>query len=189
MNGTGIDWEMIWKEHSPYYRDGKFYLELENGERIFFRPGPAFGDGSHATTNLMLEHLKAYVEDKVVVDLGAGSGVLSMAASKLGSKKVFALEIDLAATETMKKNIKLNNIQNISINQTPDDFDIVLVNMISSEQKIAFESHPYLLKKGLIVLVSGILSEEKDQILEGFGFPKLLYSQILDPWALLIVQL
>ena len=180
-----IDWEEIWRIHSPYFKDGRFELTLENGEIVLFHPGPAFGDGSHPTTNLVLKSLHPLVEGKTVVDLGSGSGILSLAASKYGAKEVFAFEIDEPSIEIMEKNLILNNISNISINKRPQSFDIVLLNMISSEQEIALRSHPYLLKPGTVFIVSGILKEEKGKILEALKAKVLITHDLEGDWLLL----
>ncbi|MCH9617223.1 MAG: Ribosomal protein L11 methyltransferase [Chlamydiia bacterium] len=174
-----IDWEEIWRIHSPYYKNGRFELDLDNGECVLLHPGAAFGDGSHPTTNLVLGQLGTLVKGRTVVDLGSGSGVLSLASVRYGAKEVFAFEIDKASIESMEKSIALNNITSISINKRPQSFDIVLLNMISSEQEIALRSHPYLLAPGTIFLVSGILEEEKDNILQRFN-PKHLIKEVVD---------
>jgi ribosomal protein L11 methyltransferase len=184
-----IDWEEIWKIHSPYYRNGRFELELENGECVLLHPGAAFGDGSHPTTNLVLEHLFPLVKGKTVVDLGSGSGVLSLASAKYSAKEVFAFEIDAPSIESMKKSIALNEISNISMNKRPQSFDVVLLNMISSEQEIALKSHPYLLSPGTTFLVSGILKEEKNYILERFKAKEVTLTQEKGDWLLLIFSI
>lgn len=180
-----IDWEEIWKVHSPYYKNGRFELELDNGECVLLHPGAAFGDGSHPTTNLVLDSLYPLVEGKTVVDLGSGSGVLSLAAAKYGAKEVFAFEIDPPSIDSMQKSIALNGISNISINKRPQSFDIVLLNMISSEQEIALKSHPYLLSPGTTFLVSGILKEEKAAILERFEAKEVASSEERGSWIML----
>jgi len=183
-----IDWKMIWKEHSPYYRDGKFVLELLNGEKVFFEPGPAFGDGSHPTTNLMLEGIPSLVEGKTVVDLGAGSGILSMAALRYGAGKVYAYEIDEDAILSMKTNLLLNGIEDIFINEPCPSFDILLVNMISSEQEIAFNAHPNLVQKDVLYLVSGILENETEEMLSRFPGGRLLAQSVNSPWQSLLIK-
>ena len=184
-----IDWKEIWKIHSPYYKNGKFILDLPNREKVFFEPGPAFGDGSHPTTNLILENLLGLVEGKTVVDVGSGSGVLSLAASKLGAKDVFALEIDLPSIKTMEQNICLNNTKNVHINKNPQEFDIVLINMISSEQKIALASYPYLLKEGAVFLISGILEKEKEEVIRTMKFLKIYKTAQAGQWVFIQGQL
>lgn len=184
---TGIDWEEIWKIHSPYYKDGKFELELKNGKKILFLPGPAFGDGSHPTTNLVLEELQDLVAGKVVVDLGAGSGVLSLAASKYGAKEVYALEIDPLATKSMEQNIALNKISNIKVNKRPQDFDILLLNMISSEQEIALKSHPYLLQENKTCVISGILKNEIESTKKRLKLKDIITISYSTDWACLVV--
>lgn len=183
-----INWTELWKLHSPYFKNGKFILELENKKQIEFHPGPAFGDGSHPTTNLMLSHIKKYVKDNVVVDLGSGTGILSLASIKYGAKSVFAFEIDNDSIENMKINFKMNSIKDVYINEIPSNFDIVLINMISSEQNIALKSHPYLVKPGITYIISGILKNEHNKVLKQLNTPKLLYSTEQGPWSLLIAK-
>ena len=109
------------KTHSPYYNKdkNKFELILPNNDSVLFLPGAGFGDGSHPTTNLILENLEGLVENKIVVDVGSGSGVLSLAASKLGAKKIYSMEIDASSIDHMKKNVLINKINNININKNP----------------------------------------------------------------------
>lgn len=183
-----VNWEEIWKIHCPFYKEGKFELTLENGEKILFTPGPAFGDGSHPTTNLVLNELAAHVKGKSVVDLGAGSGILSFAASKLGAKAVYALENDPLALETLKANLALNDCKNITINTRPKAIDVVLINMISSEQKIALKAHPTLLQKNTLYIVSGILQDEVEKVLLHLNSPKVSYLTNFGDWALIIAK-
>ncbi len=184
-----IDWKEIWKIHSPYYKNGKFILELPNGEKVFFEPGAAFGDGSHPTTNLILDHLPDLVKGKTVVDVGSGSGVLSLAASKLGANEVFALEIDLFSISAMEVNIELNGITNVHMNKEPEEFDMVLINMISSEQRVAFAAYPYLIKRGIDFVISGILNEEREETLKVLNPSKVYRTATSGDWAFIHCQI
>jgi ribosomal protein L11 methyltransferase len=184
-----INWQEIWKTHSPYYKNGKFILELPNGEKVFFEPAAAFGDGSHPTTNLILDHLPDLVRGKTVVDVGSGSGVLSLAASKLGANEVFGLEIDFFSISAMRVNIDLNGITNVHINKKPEEFDMVLINMISSEQRIALGAYPYLLKGGVDFLISGILNGEREETLKMLNPSKVYKTATSGDWTFIHCQI
>jgi len=156
-----INWKEIWKIHSPGF-DGEF-TRVPIGRGFKLLPGAGFGDLSHPTTKLILSLMEPpLVQGKVVADIGSGSGVLSIAAASLGAKAVYSFEIDPDSIIHSRNNFKLNNLQ-IPINETPKEpIDIVCINMISSEQKIALAQYPFL--QG-ILLSSGLLAEEKESYL------------------------
>lgn len=183
MENSTIPWEAIWQYHAPNFKNGFAHIPLPGRRSFPLKPGPAFGDGSHPTTKLMLTLLEPVVKDKVVVDIGLGTGILSIASALLGAKKVYAFEIDPDAILHAKLNISLNNLDSrISINNTPPMFDIVLINMISSEQKQAFASYPFLQTSNYNLLASGILQEEKETYLQDrpFFHPEKIVS--LNNW-------
>ena len=91
-----------WEEYTPVSSD-ELIIELD--------PGMAFGTGTHPTTVMSIQGLERFVKkDDVVIDVGTGSGVLSIAAAMLGAKKVTALDLDEVAVESAKMNIKLNKV-------------------------------------------------------------------------------
>lgn len=160
-----INWSDIWKIHAPHYKDGYAHIPYDKDKTFLLKPGPGFGDLSHPTTSLIFEFLKPLAKDKIVVDIGSGSGILSIAAAKLGAKAVYPFEIDLEAIDHAKENFKINNLE-IPINQIPATFDLVCINMISSEQKIALEQYPFIERHPHKLLSSGLLAEEKRRYLE-----------------------
>ena len=141
---------------------------------IKINPGLGFGTGHHPTTKMMLEKMENLkFSNKKILDFGSGSGILSIAAKKLGARTVTALEIDELAINSAKENIKFSNLKDIdirhaSIEDLPQSykFDIVLAN-ISSNIIINFSEVIYsrLLKGGLL-LCSGILSSDMDKTIE-----------------------
>ena len=128
-----------------------------------------------------MENIK--FSDKNILDFGSGSGILSIAAKKLGAKKVTAIEIDELAINSAKENIKFSDLSDIdirlaSIENLPQSykFDIILAN-ISSNTIIDFSEliYAHLIKGGLL-LCSGILSSDMDKTLrklESSGFISL----------------
>ena len=91
-----------WEEYKPVSSD-ELIIELD--------PGMAFGTGTHPTTVMSIQALERIVKkDDVVIDVGTGSGVLSIAAAMLGAKKVTALDLDEVAVQSAKINIKLNKV-------------------------------------------------------------------------------
>ena len=91
-----------WEEYTPVSSD-ELIIELD--------PGMAFGTGTHPTTVMSIQGLERFVKsDDVVIDVGTGSGVLSIASAMLGAKKVTALDLDEVAVESAKMNIKLNKV-------------------------------------------------------------------------------
>ncbi|MBM3202219.1 MAG: methyltransferase [Chlamydiae bacterium] len=182
-----IDWEEIWKIHAPHYKDGYAKIPLRGNKELILKPGPGFGDLSHPSTNLMLKMLKPLVKDKVVVDIGCGSGILSIASMLLGAKKVYAFEIEQDAISHAKENFLLNNVD-IEMNKHPDFFDLVCINMISSEQKIAFAQYPFLKNYPHLLLASGLLKEEKERYLREMSSYRFIKEKKDECWMSLCMQ-
>ena len=115
------NWEQTWKEHYHMFKVGKRIVvkpawqdyQAEAGEVIIsINPGRAFGTGIHASTRFCLYFIDKYLKgNETVVDAGCGSGILSIAAGKLGASRVFAVDNDEIAVKVAKENIFLNNLQ------------------------------------------------------------------------------
>ena len=174
------EWQNSWKEHFHVLHIGKNivirptwreYEPKPTDVVIRLDPGMAFGTGHHPTTRMCLELLEELLTPGMdVIDLGCGSGILSMAASKLGARSVFGLEIDSVAVGVAKQNIRDNGgAQNIRIAQgtlphqdaKPDSFDIAVANISA---KIVSEAIPHLvttIRPNGKFIASGILVENK----------------------------
>lgn len=172
-----IDWEDQWKLHSKDYKDGYVNLYLNNynpkmHDIIKLKPGPGFGDLSHSTTQLMLRQMGLLVKGRHVLDIGCGSGVLSLAAAAMGAASVHGIDIDPLAIQHSQLNSQLNQLDvtfglpaeyspKVGINSL-----IVLMNMIESEQKEAWNSLKEFHGKITHCIISGILAEESADYLE-----------------------
>lgn len=173
-NYPEIDWEEQWALHAPGYRDGYVWIYLnEFGcarvvQPVCLQPGPGFGDLSHPTTHLMLQMMSKHVGQRNVLDIGCGSGILSICAAAMGAKTVLGIDIDPSAVEHSKVNARLNKMEKriefglpAKVNMPSDP--LVLMNMIWSEQKEAWHSLPDYSGE---CLLSGIHITERQAYLE-----------------------
>lgn len=166
-----IDWETIWAIHSPRFKNKLAHIDLPNREEVLLKPGPGFGDYSHPTTQLVMELMMPYVRDKITLDIGCGSGILSIAAYKLGASSVYGCDICNEAVSHAQENLAINNIKKnvylypaAALNSSiPGTTSIILMNMISSEQKQAW---PFYMRPFHTLISSGILFSEKTSYLE-----------------------
>lgn len=167
-----IDWEAQWALHSPGYRDGYLPLKLPSAKQTLrLKAGPGFGDRSHPTTNLVLQLMPTYVKGAHVLDIGCGSGILSLAAAAFGAASVHGVDIEPEAIAHSQLNAKLNHLDiHFSL---PDDYikqkkpnpTVVLMNMIQSEQVIAWNALKHIHKMVKTAIVSGILAVDKNKYL------------------------
>jgi len=146
------DWAEAWKSHFPVLRVGERIVVRPTWRRhrrrpgdvvLALDPGMAFGTGLHPTTRLCLRQLEAWsdeglVTDARVLDVGSGSGVLSVAAARLGAREVVALDTDPAAVEATTSNARRNRGARVvdarhgSLPSGAPAFDLVLANLVAS---------------------------------------------------------
>jgi ribosomal protein L11 methyltransferase len=141
-------------------------------DEIIITPKMSFGTGHHETTFLMINELyNLDLNDKSILDMGSGTGVLSIVASKNGAKQVVGVDIDEWAFQNSIDNAKLNNTENISFlhgdiklieNQ---DFDIILANINRNIIEKDIEGYYNLLSDKGDLLISGFLVEDIDFII------------------------
>lgn len=156
-----------WEEYSP--KESELVIEID--------PGMAFGTGTHETTSLCMKLMEKYLgEDaagKSVLDIGCGSGILSIGAALLGSSDVLGVEIDEDAVRVASENILLNNVSDRASAVRGDltegiDFkaDIILANLMADlVMKLAEDAAGHL-KNGGIFISSGILTEKRDAVVK-----------------------
>lgn len=173
-----IDWESQWKDHSENFHDGFAHIHLDkfdiNAPVVRLEPGPGFGDLSHVTTQLALELLAKEKNLGVVVDIGCGSGILSLAAAAFGAKKVYGIDIDQEAIDHSKKNSVINGFEERCHFMKPSKLNwkgtqgplVIVMNMIESEQIVAWNSLRSLHNESAKCITTGIPSEQRENYLK-----------------------
>ena len=167
-------------------------------------PGRAFGVGTHASTRLVLLALeglykKSLLKDRDVLDCGTGSGILAIAAAKLGASSVNAIDIDTEAVEVARRNIHLNHCHGIvSVSTTPlwkveGPFDIVLANIEKDTLIFLSKDFSRVVKREGMLILSGILDKQAQEIVavyekRGFVLHQLVNDQKEKEWVLLEFQ-
>lgn len=152
----------------------------ENAINIALDPGLAFGTGSHPTTHLCLDWLtKTLNKGETVLDYGCGSGILAIAAKKLGASTVVGTDIDEQAIIASDYNAEQNDVKIEFINAEHYDivqFDMVVANILSSALSVLAPVLASACKTGGKIALSGILSEQTEQLTS-------IYSQWFDMQA------
>ncbi|WP_400242527.1 50S ribosomal protein L11 methyltransferase [Niallia sp. JL1B1071] len=154
-----------WENYTPVHTD-ELIIELD--------PGMAFGTGTHPTTVLCIQALERIVKkEDIVIDVGTGSGVLSIAAAMLEAKSVLALDLDEVAVRSAKLNIKLNKVhevttvrQNNLLSGINEQADVIVANILA-EVIVRFTDDVYrLLHKDGYFIASGIILQKKEEVKE-----------------------
>ena len=159
----------------------------------YFRldPGLAFGTGTHPTTHLCLEWIATHdIHQKSVFDFGCGSGILSLAALAKGASHIAAIDHDDQAIQATKQNLDLNTHLDASKLAISKDwplqtFDIILANVLANPL-IEFSNRMIqTLNPGGTLVLSGLLSEEKESILQAYRALTLEGIEQKDEWLLM----
>ena len=154
-------------------------------------PGLAFGTGTHQTTDLCLQYLDANAPiDCSVIDYGSGTGILAIAAVKLGAKEVTAVDNDPQAIVATISNVEANHVQKqISVLHTDDEgkldkADLMIANILANPLVSLCEHFAHLVKPGGSIALSGIMDDQLAMILETYSeyFQELKVVQ-KDEWC------
>ncbi|MGI4787315.1 MAG: 50S ribosomal protein L11 methyltransferase [Janthinobacterium lividum] len=195
------DWATAWKAYYKPMRIGSRLVvtppwetpDLQpNDLTIVVDPGMAFGTGSHPTTQLCLVALEEYVKPGLsIADIGTGSGILAIAAAKLGASPVIANDNDPLAVKIARENAAVNGVS-IEINDTIPDgpYDLVVANILADVIIGMADKIAHWTKPGGTFIASGIIdTRESDvrQAVETFGFTSL-DTRHQGEWVALIFQ-
>ncbi len=206
------DWMSSWKKHYHPIPIGErllilpAWIEEERPGRAAVRidPSMAFGTGTHPTTQLCLEVVEAYARpDETVIDVGCGSGILSIAAVKLGARRVLGVDIDRAAVKATRQNAEANEIASrievgvgsvdeirkgmFSLRQAP----FVLANILAPVIIRLFDAGlAELVERGGVLALSGILADQSPEVEavalnQGLTFVERMQS---GDWVALVFQ-
>ena len=181
------EWHESWKKHFSILEIGKTLAivpswlnskEVDRKVIIELDPGMAFGTGHHPTTRMCLEMLEILVKpEDAILDLGCGSGILSIASAKMGSEKVIGIDNDETAVKVAMENIEINGIsKSVSIltgsipnkDMSKHSNDIIVANISSKiilDLSIEITEH---LKPGGHLIVSGFLDINESEIINKF---------------------
>lgn len=181
----GDDWIEIWKKHYKPIELGKVvvcpaWIEHKPKEgqiKVLIDSNMAFGTGEHETTSMVIELMQDYVgKAQTVIDVGTGSGILGIAAAKLGAKKVIMTDIDYVAVKTATHNAELNGtsdrcevaLSNLLENRTVKG-ELVLANITADVLLILSESIVDNIVSGGVMIMSGIIKSRVNEVIDRYS--------------------
>jgi ribosomal protein L11 methyltransferase len=209
------DWAEAWKKYYTILHVGQHlvikpswleYAPQSDDIVVELDPGMAFGTGLHPTTRLCMRALENYSPNlaKVsepsqgykMIDVGTGSGILSITAAKLGAREILALDTDAVAVETARRNIAFNHTEpivrieqgSLDAEKQRDQFDVVCINILA---EVICELAPAIasaLKSPGIVIASGILDYKADTVVEALNAVgiDIIEKKQEDDWVALV---
>lgn len=178
------DWAQTWKTYfrperitenivvKPTWRE---YIREHDEIVLEIDPGMAFGTGTHPTTRMCITMIEKYLKrNGMFLDIGTGSGILMIAAAKLGAIEVWGTDNDNVAMDTAYKNLIQNRIPESNfkilaadlVDQITEQFDLVAANLTTKTILILLESVERVLVQDGIFVCSGILETDKDEVLK-----------------------
>lgn len=178
-----------WEDYEPVSTD-ELIIELD--------PGMAFGTGTHPTTVMSLQALEATVQKgDTVIDVGTGSGVLSIGAALLEASHVRAYDLDEVAVKSARENTELNSVnevvtvgQNDLLNGVEGQADIIVANILA-EIIVRFVDDAYkLVKNGGTFITSGIIMNKKEEVKEALTKAGFLIEEVMvmEDWVAIIAK-
>lgn len=177
-------------EKMPHQNDDSIIIELD--------PGLAFGTGSHASTILSLQALEKYVDKgQTIIDVGSGSGILSIAALLLGAKDVLAIDQDKQAVKSSQKNASLNGVDHLLTVQQGNlladvtrQVDLIVANIIAEVILLLIDDAYKRLKLNGYFIISGIIERKQSLVRESLQKASFEVVETIerDGWLCIIAQ-
>ncbi|MGK9043592.1 50S ribosomal protein L11 methyltransferase [Mammaliicoccus vitulinus] len=198
------DWENEWKNYfHPFKASERFaivpsweedtYDNQDDDLCIKLDPGMAFGTGDHPTTSMCLKHIEEVViPDHKVIDVGTGSGILSIGCHLLGVQSIKAVDLDELAIKVAKENFEKNNCEQDILAETgnllteeTEQYDVIIANILAHIIDLMIEDSYARLNDNGYFITSGIIEEKSDEIIEklketGYTIEKVLRE---DGWV------
>ncbi|MFA5454825.1 MAG: 50S ribosomal protein L11 methyltransferase [Sulfurimonas sp.] len=193
------DWVKVYQDSVQPLTIDKFYIHPTWDEpskeliNIAIDPALAFGTGHHPTTASALRAIAKYVKiGERVLDVGCGSGILGVAAIKLGAV-VDACDTDIACIENSTLNaelndVKFNNLWEGSCSMTKESYDVVVANIVADVLIFIANDLKSVLKKNGILVLSGILDKYESKVLKFYQDFEILEKIAQDEWVTLILK-
>ena len=202
------DWSTSWKKYYKPTKVSKKFLVVPNWEedytlqtgeiKLVLDPGMAFGTGTHPTTMLSIQGLENVIKmDDLVIDVGCGSGVLSIASILLGANKVHAFDLDEVAINSTNINKRINNIENQIIAKENNllkniemKANVIVANILAEIiVDLIEDAENLLLPKGYLVL-SGIIDKKESLVREKLADANfnIIERKSMGHWVMIVAQ-
>lgn len=201
------DWSTSWKAYYKPEKVGQKIVIVPSWEEyepkpeeivVTLDPGMAFGTGSHPTTVLCIKLLEKYLQKgDTVIDVGTGSGILSIAAAKLGAKEVYAYDVDTVAVRVAEENVRENNVEHI-VSTSYNDLlagvdikaDLIVSNIIADIIIKLVPQADHCLVAGGYFIVSGILIERWPDVYQALTKQGLTITEMnqMDEWVTAVAR-
>ena len=202
------DWSTSWKKYYKPTKVSKKFLVVPNWEedytlqtgevKLVLDPGMAFGTGTHPTTMLSIQGLENVIKmDDLVIDVGCGSGVLSIASILLGANKVHAFDLDEVAINSTNINKRINNIENQIIAKENNllkniemKANVIVANILAEIiVDLVEDAENLLLPKGYLVL-SGIIDKKESLVREKLADANfnIIERKSMGHWVMIVAQ-
>ena len=193
------DWIKTYQDSVQPIEAGTFYIlpswyePREDLINIKIDPALAFGSGHHATTFSCLEAISSYVKSKDrVLDVGCGSGILGLAARKLGAD-IELCDTDPISVESTQKNFELNDasygkLWEGSVNKAEGTYDVVIANIIADVLKFIAKDLKNATKEDGYLILSGILDKKEASVTKAYEAFELVDRKLKDEWVTLVYQ-
>ncbi len=195
------DWERAWMDRfRPMHFGGDLWVvpswlkpPQPNAVNIILDPGLAFGTGTHATTALCLGWLALHPPvNKDIIDFGCGSGILAIAALKLGARHAYGVDVDPHALVVSQGNAEANHVAAHLTLGTPDSLtgttqaDVVMANILAQPLILLAPHLMQLVKPGATLILSGMLENQTEEVSWHYRDHFEFERQVHDHWAMLV---
>lgn len=201
------DWNENWKKYFHTIEIGEKlavvpswekYENIDNRTVLNIDPGAAFGTGTHATTSLCLELLQDYIKpDTEMLDIGCGSGILSLASVLLGAQRAVGVDIDAQSVKTAKENAEINNITEKAefivgdlADKVTGKYGVVCANIVADVIIRLLPDAASFMEEDAVLIISGIIDIRKEDVLKAVaenGF-KVVKERYRDNWCAFVLK-